>query len=265
MNKIKLVVLCSSIILISGCTATYNIDITENVISESLSIIETNQNTLNSSVDSSSDYTVREAIQSAIDGYQKVYYDDYSNDDDEKLKGVEYYNISSTGGSGLGVKYSYEYNNINNYQRSYIVHNCYDLFKVYEEARTLKITSSNEMKCFNKYIHLDNVQVIVNTENEVVNHNADQVNNHSYIWNITKNNATNKPIIFEVRLSTPTPDSESESDSNPTHQDEQTTLENNVSSSNTITNIIIAVASIFVVIIIIVIILINKNKRNNRI
>lgn len=265
MKKIKLIVLCAVIVLLSGCTANYNIEIESSGISEDLSVYEDNQNNLNSSIDSDSNYTMRDAFESAIGGYQKVYYDEYANDDDAKLSNVEYYNISRIGGDGLGVKYSYRYKNNENYQRSFAVHNCYDLFKVYKESGTLKITSGNKMGCFDKYQFLDRVKVSVTTEYKVTNHNADQVIGDQYVWNITKNNADNKPIIFEASLNGTGSSGDSGSEMPNGDGDVITSPTTKDSSSIDPVTIILIVSLLAIVGLILVLVLSGKNKYNNRI
>lgn len=259
MEKIKLIILCLVVVLLSGCTANYNVEIKSSEINESLSVYEDNQNNLNSAIDYDSDYTMRDAFESAINGYQKVYYDEYANDDDTKLSNVEYYDISRIGGNGLGVKYSYGYKSKENYQRSFAVHNCYDLFKVYTESGKLKITSGNKMSCFDKYKFLNKVNVRVTSEYNVTNHNADQVSGNQYIWNITKNNANNKPIIFEVSLNSSNLETE-----NPNDDDIITPTSKDPFSMEPLT-IILIISLLVLVVLVLALALTGKNKYNNRI
>ena len=80
------------------------------------------------------------------------------------------------------------------------VNTCYDYFTVLrnndEESgnEQLIISTSAKNYCFEMYPNLESITVNLKTNHKVVSHNADQVNDNNYVWNINKNNASQKTM-----------------------------------------------------------------------
>lgn len=247
----KLLLLISLLFIVSGCSATYNIEIKDNKIYETLSIIEKNKNLWDSKRANGLIY--RNQILDAKSWPLGSFYDKQTSEyEAEKVDGFEYYDISLINNtSSLGLKYSYTFDN-SNYDKSTLLRNCFSNVSKYTNNGLTVITTSVGFKCFNDYDMLENVKVNIVTDYEVQGHNADSVNGTTYSWSINKNNANKKIIYIKYYSKT-------------NKKDEQTTDEKVKSFWKT--NWYIFVIILFCLLVIGLFIFNNineKNKNNNR-
>lgn len=99
-----------------------------------------------------------------------------------------------------GIKESIQYNLDTAYIYIPNIDECYPNSSVLINQTTFYISTPGTFSCYEKYQDLDNVNIYVKTKYKVVKNNADEVKGNTYIWNINKDNYTNKPIVFEVDL-----------------------------------------------------------------
>lgn len=165
---------------LTGCSVRYDLEIRNEKICEKTSVF--NSNTIN--------------YNNLNKNYNLTFYSDSVNITDttseEELKKMEKYNINK---HDHDIVFKYDFN-IDNYYDSNAVNTCYDYFKVNKNGDIVTISTSNSFNCFNYYKELEKVTVNITSYYGVVQSNADKVNGKKHTWEITPDNAENKPIIF---------------------------------------------------------------------
>lgn len=178
--KIKKFLILLCLLLLTGCSATYEINIKNGKITENLKLIESDKSLFDKEQQSGS--TIRELFNSELndeDDFTTNPYDVKSINTNDTL-GIEYnsiYNKEIGGLSGLNQ--------------------CYKDFKVQVADGIVTIETGNNFECYDYYEFLDSVKVVIKTNHKVIDNNADEKNGNSYIWNITKDG--NKNIKFSYK------------------------------------------------------------------
>lgn len=198
----KLVVLLGIIFVVSGCEATYNLEIDSENIKENLEVLAIDTEELNTTLEGY-DVTLKELILNQYDGFERVYYDDpkYNPYEEERQPEVKYYNqrlIDEAGKYGIGYDYKFTTSDI---YRSQIINSCYKTFSVSKNKKIYTLRTDNVARCFQDYSLLDKVVVNVKVLNRVVYANADRINDDVYTWIITRDNAKNKIIKLSYTTS----------------------------------------------------------------
>lgn len=175
MKKILFLSIC--LLLLSGCQAEYNLYI-GNSISEDL-IITATDNSENNLLK-----TYKGTLTANID-------DQISSESNEKIDGIEYYDIYFD--DGLNFKYNFSNSN---YLKSSIVNTCYRYFNFVDDKNTFTLSTTKEFLCFNLYPSLDNVKVNITTSSKIEEHNADAVNGNIYTWILTKDSSDNSIYMY---------------------------------------------------------------------
>lgn len=187
-RKWKLLILFGITFLLSGCTVEYNLDIRNATFQEDVII------TADNSEESQQYYNIYKNW-SIPSFYQNI---NFNSDTNTKVDGVEYYQLKADDRqSRLRLRYSFKQDN---YAQSTMAKFCYHNFykSENEDSKTVSYTASMNFQCFETYETLDKVVVKLDTNREMINHNADRVENDTYIWEITKDNARGKYIFFEI-------------------------------------------------------------------
>lgn len=237
-SKIKRYILLSSLILLTGCEATYTITIDNNNINEKIEVL-----------DKVSDIR---SVTDVMSGYKRkypVYNIDGILDEDDLYatypEGIYYnqtYNIDS---NGYHLYYEYTYpiekyilaNSINyNYDFKDISYN--------KNILTLKTSSPNNRLKYDS--NFTNLTVNIITNYIVTDNNADSVIGNRYIWYFNKTNNYEKRINFTVDLT----QTQEELNNRNTSQEKKNKL-----------TIPIVLLVVFIYIVIIVIIIIKKKKK----
>ncbi|MCM1370355.1 MAG: hypothetical protein NC181_00480 [Clostridium sp.] len=172
-----------SLLLFTGCTAEYNININDS-IKESIILN-------NIPIDLYSDYNKRTflAFQSDIKNIP-----DYATQEDYKK--FELYNIEDTSkGNIKSLKLMYDFN-LENFNDSGAVNTCYDTVNILTNDNVVTISTTNNFNCFNYYDELDSIKINITTDYKVIQTNSDKKSGKTYTWEIDKISAKNKPIIF---------------------------------------------------------------------
>lgn len=174
MKKIKYILVIICLLFLSGCTATYEINIKNDKVTEKLRLIETN--TAIFDVPNDTGWTIRETFESLI------------NRDDEFSKSN--YKVKSLNKENqLGIEYSSSNNSVLN---SSILNQCYINPKVTIIDEIVTIDTGTNFKCYEYYDNLETIKIVLKTNHEVISTNADEQDGDSYIWNFTKD--SNKEI-----------------------------------------------------------------------
>jgi hypothetical protein len=183
--KIIILILFTSI-LTAGCSADYTIQINKETIDENI-YLNTGKSTF-AKLDDDNDDLTRVTLEML--NFEKNY-----NNFEMKFK-----QINSQSG--------YEYKTIFDVENGTwptIASECYDSVNIEKNENTLTITTSNEFLCFDKYSYLKKVNVKLISDLKVESHNADNVNDNTYTWEINKVNSAFKPleITFDINESSP--------------------------------------------------------------
>ena len=194
----KIFILSFFLLLLTGCTATYNIEIYNDKVKEDMSFVEKDSNKWNSVVEY--ELTYDELVSNFYEYPYPIFYGTVVDEDPYiKLKNVKYYTsvkINNDLEYGGGLKYN-DFN-INEYVDSNIVKECYDYFNVIDEDDSIFLSTSKVNKCFDEYPLLDNITINLKTNHKVLEHNADSKNGYHYSWTIDKSEKDNAAIYIRL-------------------------------------------------------------------
>lgn len=183
-KKNNLLLIFLIIPLLSGCTATYNLEVSPKGISENLEV--------KSDIFDDSNYYIPAYYNSIGDEY-------YDVDVNQKLEGIDYYNTLI---SKKKIKLDYFFKNskffdanIANSFYSAFVHKRYD----YDEDGVedyYVLSASGDFSAFNLYKDLTEVVVKIETNCEVIKSNADEIDGNVYIWYLTPSNIPSINMVY---------------------------------------------------------------------
>ena len=198
--KIKILLISFCVLFLSGCTATYELDITGNQFKETIYIDDLNL--------SSSDIQIFTTNPMPVD-YRETCYLDYDRlvkpNEIEKENGVNYYDVKENNNgliatANINIK-EYKYSRPLNYAFVNMNVNNYDDY--------ISIYGFDGPAIFNMYNNLDSFKVVIRTDKEVTEHNADKKNDNEYIWEFTPEDET-KELYIEMDSTKVTTEKENE-------------------------------------------------------
>ncbi len=236
----KIILLLGMVILLSGCSATYDIEIYNNDINEQLSFWDDSSKIVE--LDGEEEGT-EEQIEplnygKMVDNFYKEQVQAFDNEGSIFLKQKKL-----TDHYKYGIKYSYKYST-DNYKNAYIPNTLIKYFNFLKE-KNIYILSTGEgatADIYNEHKTLDNLTIHLKTNHKVKNNNADRVDGYNYYWDINRSNYTDKKIYIELDTKDKVNNYEGE-----------------------ITTTIIIVLSIAIFALIVIIFLNKKRKSNNKI
>ena len=164
--------------LFTGCNVIYDVQIKDKKTEESLTIDSINVSIYNEELNRKR-YSLYSQSNSS---------NPYEQSDDSYAT----YDIFKINDNSL--KYLYKYNS--NYSDSNIANSCYEYFSVDTDENKVSILTGNSFKCFELINELDSVTININSNYKVIQSNADKIVGKKHTWYITRENASNKPIIF---------------------------------------------------------------------
>lgn len=244
----KKIILLLLLMLTFGCSAEYNLDISEESIKEELILSSEISDALNNS----------EYYSEYLDEYP-IYYDEeflyYSPT--EKIDGITYYdkNINNT---EYGYRASYKANyTIKDYSKSRILNNAFENYNIgYDRKDKYYYIVIQNLKIFNYNDAISSIVVNINVNDyEVIENNANTINGNVLTWNFYKNdNNKNDRIILKYQV---------KENNNEEMQKPNNNINNNPSNNLPLednTNDLLLVISVLIgfVIVVIGIIVINK-------
>lgn len=175
----KKIIPCLILLFLTGCTAEYRVNITKKSIDDNIFIYD--------SIDRINEYNQKTAAQefasfeSDLTNFDKT----FVNTDRRKI-GYQYKTITDS----------------NHYHEESLARKCYDGLFIEKKKKEIKIYTTNEMNCFENYPDLENVSIYLTSEYKVLETNADEVNNDTYIWHINRENFRNKPLKITLQNDT---------------------------------------------------------------
>lgn len=195
MKKTKLIYCLILSIFLVGCTANYNVNITENGVEETVEFTENDSSKWDDIIFPHTDITYRSSVMENVNWPTGSFYQRGGNPYEPiKMDGVEYYNqelISNN--DSLGIKYNYTFA-LDDYNESNAVRSCFKNFSFGNGKETIQIYAKDASNCFNARKMLENIKITLTSSYKVVSHNADKVENEKYIWNVEAEDADDKKI-----------------------------------------------------------------------
>ncbi len=175
----KLVLFTFIVLLLSGCTANYEINLKDDKVEEKLTIIETNKSIFDKELDTG--WTIRQSFESMLEG------DEF---------GEENYNVKSLiTDDQLGIEYTSK--SALSILNSSIVNQCYRNPSVSISNNIISIDTGSNFECYDFYENLESVRVVFKTNHKVISTNSDSKEGNSYIWNITKDGNKTIQITYD--------------------------------------------------------------------
>ena len=161
----------------TGCTVEYNINISNDTVNEEIKIIEEKSKTL-----TSAESMYNDKIYSQFNSNGKILY--------KKNK------IVSDKENVYILKQKYE---LKNFRRARALTECFDAVNLVKNKNGNYIfQTSIGFKCMlYNYYKIDSYVVNIKTDYDVINTNADIINDNVYTWKINNTNAEKKSITFE--------------------------------------------------------------------
>ena len=81
------------------------------------------------------------------------------------------------------------------------INSCFDAFSFVTNNNDYILSTSKGFKCmFVDYNEVDSVEIIITSNHEIIESNADELKNNKLIWNINDENAKDKQIGVAVML-----------------------------------------------------------------
>ena len=253
MKKISLILLI--IIFLSGCSVNYDLEITENDLTE--------ETTIMTDVNKNESYE-GEALTDILDKTKNDYFEPiFSNPSnyDEYIGGfqpnVDYYKVDdyqNNNWQGLKLSNTFERSS---FYRSRMVKYCFKEVDYQNDGTYIMLRTNNSCDVFKSYSLLEEITVNIKTDLNVVVTNADRVNDNVYTWVINRNNYQNKPIRMTYKLNKDDIKEEQEEKPKEENKEEQ----NNENKSKQNYNKVILVISFIILLGVLSIVIIKKNKR----
>lgn len=177
MKYIKKLFIFLFAIILSGCSATYELELKNNNIKEKLTVLETDSTLFDKIMDSG--FTIREMFDATM-------YDDQFSNDDYQIKSLENQNQ-------LGIEY--KTNNLEKIINSSVLNQCYIGAEVVEDNENIIINTGDNFKCYEYYENLETIKISFKTNHDVIETNAMKIDGNEYIWNFDKNSDKSIKII----------------------------------------------------------------------
>ena len=171
----KKIFLILSIILLTGCQIKYQLNFEDEKLIENISI-----QLPNSEEKKINDIKKYEAYSTFDNSFQTLYEVKYSDDKNKFI-----------------ANYQYIYN-FEEFRHALYIKSCFDAFSFVTNNDNYILSTTEGFNCmFVDYNKVDEVEVIITTNHEIIESNADQVENNKLIWEINDENSEEKSIYVK--------------------------------------------------------------------
>lgn len=179
----KLLFLICSCLILTGCQVDYELYFNDGGIEENIV--------------SKFDYDIYEVAEAVKEG-DSIHIEEILTSD--KLRSLideeEYYekNIVVKDNKSIAtLKYNYTYDN---FEKSYLIDKCFENKIFINDSNYYYLSLGGEFYCFEN----KNVNINVSTDRKVIYHNADEVKDRNYIWNLDMDEEE-YDVVFQVSKS----------------------------------------------------------------
>lgn len=182
----KLMIVLVFVLLLSGCEATYTVEISKDKFEDHTKIYDESIK-YQKAIESEEQ---KEQIINTLYEFEKVNPFSFEREFFEE-------NLVS------GFSYTSTFPIHNGYDNwPSLAGQCYPYYDFYTKDNILIIKTAPNFTCFQKYNKLDKVNVEIKTNYHVLSHNADHVKDDIYTWELNKENTLNeilyKPIMMQI-------------------------------------------------------------------
>jgi hypothetical protein len=167
----KKIIFVFVLLLLTGCSANYNLTIDEKGYAEKLTV---------NGVDTSELGKLMIPLDYEVDEY----FGDGSSSD-------SVYDVK-VGEDSFSLSHRFNYSD---FLRSTLLNACYDQVDVKRNGKNIYISTVGDFNCFDSY-DVDSVKVSITSKYKFVDSNCDSVNDNTYVWNIDRYNIS-KGIYIE--------------------------------------------------------------------
>lgn len=176
--KKRIIVLLFGVLLLTGCTADYNLEIDNNLLKEEITGM-VSKNELNEN-NSEAPNTVSSLInegQYPFANSTEIY--------DKKL---------NEDGNNINYKYSFNYD-MTNFDKSSLINTCFENHEIVDLGNYYSIKLSGEFYC----LYAKNINVNVTSNLNVISNNAKKVKDNTYTWVINKDTTNIEFVVDKTK------------------------------------------------------------------
>lgn len=175
----KIIFLLITTCLLTGCTATYDINITKETINDTIKI---------------------EADSTKVNNANKQTTDTFNQKIGEWENGHDFYKREIiTTADKTGYQYTYNFN-FDEYDAMSQIRKCYKDFNLTYD-NDIELTTSKEFLCRNYYPQVKTFTINITSEYEITSSNADSIKDNVHTWQINANNYKVRPINIKINKS----------------------------------------------------------------
>lgn len=121
------------------------------------------------------------------------------------LEQVEYTKSFEDNSDEFIMNYQYQFT-VDNFSKNNIINQCFDSFSLIEEDDYYLLSTGKNFTCLSiEYQIVSDYEINIKTNHKVLEHNADEVSNGTYIWKINNSGSqvsTTKPIRIKFSKDT---------------------------------------------------------------
>lgn len=190
MKYIKIFVCIIFSFVITGCSATYKLNIDKELVFDEKLKLSLNYN---SDYDKLEEFNYNLPVDINVDDIESF---------NKRSKDIEYFNVKKSLESGT-VNFNYKYLDYNKVDYDRIINTCYEHFTIINKKGDdgnykLILSTSKEFKCFDLYDNLEDVTISILTKKKVYDNNADSVSGNTYTWYINEDNKDDVSISMVI-------------------------------------------------------------------
>lgn len=195
-DMMKRLFLLLFIVLLTGCSASYNLEVNDS-FKESVVVTESNESNFDYVF---SGFNMKEYNNFYLTKEFPYYYDDpYMPDINYRFDDVSYYDVKDLSDYGkIGLSMSANIDDVNDFSKSNLLWKTCRVKDISLKDGVLKINVSG-FKSFDEYKILGTVNVNINSKYKVLSNNADKVYDGGYTWKITRDNYNDKTINISFK------------------------------------------------------------------
>ena len=173
MRKIICVLILT--LFLTGCDVSYRLEFIDEDLTEKISL------------------TIPINEEKSIDQLKNLKIYAINNSISQQLYNVDY----NEGLFNFNAQYIYTYGK-ESFRHALYANECFEAFSFVQEDDNYILSTSEGFKCMSLYYYFaDNINIEIKTNHVVIENNADQFDDNTYIWNINNENANSKKIYIK--------------------------------------------------------------------
>ena len=198
----KILILLGFVFLTSGCTINYDLSIMDGNYTEKIDSIETNSTYFETNdegvipANELKKFYLKQPI--PLSESTPMLDDGMGTENDAAYYHVE--DISND--SRVGLRFNGYFRSVD-LAESRMIDYGYNRFLKATVNDNVILSTGEKLKIFEEYSNLDSVVIKIKTNHKVIKENADKINKNTYIWNVDRNNYSDKSIYFEFEAEGP--------------------------------------------------------------